>query len=93
MAKNVLKAWLVDNTVTADDKTDKIFSLETTRSIDKGIILDRMVAKNPGVAKQNAWDAVINSIYVSSPKAKRCARLLRIHVWTCLLYTSDAADD
>lgn len=25
MAKNVLKAWLVDNTVTTDDKTDKIF--------------------------------------------------------------------
>ena len=49
MAKNVLKAWLVDNTVTTDDKTDKIFQLETTRSIDKNIILDRMVAKNPGV--------------------------------------------
>ena len=43
MAKNVLKAWLVDNTVTTDDKTDKIFSLETTRSIGKDIILDRMV--------------------------------------------------
>ena len=49
MAKNVLKAWLLDNTVTTDDKTDKIFQLETTRSIDKEIILDRMVAKNPGV--------------------------------------------
>ena len=52
MAKNVLKAWLVDNTVTTDDKTDKIFSLETTRSIDKEIILDRMVAKNPGVRRE-----------------------------------------
>lgn len=49
MAKYVLKAWLVDNTVTTDDKTDKIFSLETTRSIDKSIILDHMVAKNPDV--------------------------------------------
>lgn len=28
MAKNVLRAWLVDNTVTTDDKTDKIFQLE-----------------------------------------------------------------
>ena len=27
MAKNVLKAWPVDNTVTTDDKADKIFSL------------------------------------------------------------------
>ncbi len=52
MAKYVLKAWLVDNTVTTDDKTDKIFSLETTRSIDKDIILDRMVAKNPGVRRE-----------------------------------------
>ena len=52
MAKNVLKAWLVDNTVTTDDKTDKIFQLETTRSIDKEIILDRMVAKNPGVRRE-----------------------------------------
>ena len=42
MAKNVLRAWLVDNTVTTDDKTDKIFQLETTRSIDKNIILDRI---------------------------------------------------
>lgn len=110
MAKNVLKAWLVDNTVTTDDKTDKIFSLETTRSIGKDIILDRMVAKNPGVrretmalgielmeevisealmngesvntglfrgvaqfrgvAKQNAWDSTVNSIYVSLTQGK-----------------------
>ena len=110
MAKNVLGAWLVDNTVTTDDKTDKIFQLETTRSIDKNIILDRMVAKNPGVrretmalgielmeeviaealmngesvntglfrgvaqfrgvAKQNAWNAVTNSIYVSFTQGK-----------------------
>lgn len=122
MAKNVLKAWLVDNTVTTDDKTDKIFQLETTRSIDKEIILDRMVAKNPGVrretmalgielmeevvaealmngesvntglfrgvaqfrgvAKQNAWDAATNSIYVSFrlPRARHFARPLKIHV-------------
>lgn len=110
MAKNVLKAWLVDNTVTTENKTDKIFSLETTRSVDKEIILDRMVAKNPGVrretmalgvelmeeviaealmngesvntglfrgvaqfrgvAKQNAWDAATNSIYVSFTQGK-----------------------
>lgn len=114
MAKNVLRAWLVDNTVTTDDKTDKIFQLETTRSIDKNIILDRMVAKNPGVrretmalgielmeeviaealmngesvntglfrgvaqfrgvAKQNAWNAVTNSIYVSFTQGKTPSR-------------------
>lgn len=52
MAKNVLKAWLVDNTVTIDDKTDKIFQLESTRSLDQNQILDRMMAKNPGVRRE-----------------------------------------
>ena len=51
MAKNILKAWLVDNTVTADDKTDKIFQLESTRTADLAYIIDRMVAKNPGVLR------------------------------------------
>ncbi|HIZ02044.1 MAG TPA: DUF4469 domain-containing protein [Candidatus Bacteroides merdipullorum] len=51
MAKNILKAWLVDNTVTSDDKTDKIFQLESTRTADLTYIIDRMVAKNPGVLR------------------------------------------
>ena len=51
MAKNILKAWLVDNTVTTDDKTDKIFQLESTRTADLTYIIDRMVAKNPGVLR------------------------------------------
>lgn len=51
MAKNILKAWLVDNTVTTDDKTDKIFQLESTRTADLAYIIDRMVAKNPGVLR------------------------------------------
>ena len=46
MAKNTLKTWLVDNTVTTDNKTDKIFPLETTRSVDKTVMLDRMVLLN-----------------------------------------------
>lgn len=51
MAKNILKAWKVDNTVTTDNKTDKIFQLETARSTDLSLILDRMVAKNPGLQR------------------------------------------
>lgn len=52
MAKNILKAWLVDNTVTTDDKTDKIFQLESARSLSEEQILDRMMAKNPGVRRE-----------------------------------------
>ena len=49
MAKNLLKVWMADNTVTTDDKTDKIFVLESTRSVDQRLVLDRMAAKNPGL--------------------------------------------
>ena len=51
MAKNILKAWLADNPVTTDDKTDKIFQLESARTADLTYIIDRMVAKNPGVLR------------------------------------------
>lgn len=49
MAKNLLKVWRADNTVTTDDKTDKIYVLESTRSVDQDFVLNRMFAKNPGL--------------------------------------------
>lgn len=52
MAKNVLKAWMADNTVSMDNKTDKIFVLESTRSVDQNFVLDRMAAKNPGLHRE-----------------------------------------
>lgn len=52
MAKNLLKVWMADNTVTTDDKTDKIFVLESTRSVDQEFVIDRMVAKNPGLHRE-----------------------------------------
>lgn len=58
MAKNLLKVWMADNTVTTDDKTDKIFILETTRSVDQQFVLDRMEAKNPGVHRETMALAV-----------------------------------
>lgn len=52
MAKNLLKVWRADNTLTTDDKTDKIYSLESTRSVDQQFVLDRMAAKNPGLHRE-----------------------------------------
>lgn len=52
MAKNLLKVWMADNTVTTDDKTDKIFVLESTRGVDQSFVLDRMASKNPGLHRE-----------------------------------------
>ena len=58
MAKNLLKVWMADNTITTEDKTDKIFILESTRRVDQQFVLDRMVARNPGVHRETMALAV-----------------------------------
>lgn len=71
MAKNLLKVWMADNTVTTDDKTDKIFVLESTRSIDQSFVLDRMAAKNPGLHREtmsasvNLYHEVISELVMN----------------------------
>lgn len=40
--KNVLKIWLVDNTVTVDNKDDKIGQLESSGNLSLKDILDEM---------------------------------------------------
>ena len=40
--KNVLKIWLVDNTVTVDNKDDKIGQLESSGNLSLQDILDEM---------------------------------------------------
>lgn len=71
MAKNLLKVWMADNTVTTDDKTDKIFVLESTRSVDQDFVLDRMAAKNPGLHREtmamsvNLHNEVISELVMS----------------------------
>lgn len=49
----------MDNAVTTDDKTDKIYSLETTRSVDQEFVLNRILSKNPGLHRE-AVGASIN---------------------------------
>ncbi|MDR0891418.1 MAG: DUF4469 domain-containing protein [Mediterranea sp.] len=52
MTKHVLKGWLTDNSVTVDDKTDKILNLDVTRSVNEDYLLDQMVKKNPGIRRE-----------------------------------------
>lgn len=49
----------MDNAVTTDDKTDKIYSLESTRSVDQQFVLEHMAAKNPGLHPE-AMSASVN---------------------------------
>lgn len=60
MAKNELKAWMVDNTITTDDLTDKIFKLDSTRNVDLDFVLEEMFRLNPSVPRDTQELAVKN---------------------------------
>ena len=47
--KHVLKGWLVDNSVTADDKTDKILRLESAGNLELSDILEAMKQEDTGL--------------------------------------------
>ena len=47
--KNVLKIWLVDNTVTVDNKDDKIGQLESSGNLSLKDILDEMHKEDTGL--------------------------------------------
>ena len=46
--KNILKIWLVDNTVTVDNKDDKIGQLESSGNLSLQDILDEMHKEDTG---------------------------------------------
>lgn len=47
--QNVLKGWLVDNTVTTDNLTDKILQLESAGKADFDDIIDEMLKEDTGL--------------------------------------------
>lgn len=47
--KKVLKGWLADNTVTVDNKTDKILLLESAGSVNLDDIIDEMLKQDTGL--------------------------------------------
>ena len=56
--KRVLKAWLADNTVTADNKTDKILLLESAGSANLDDVLDEMQKEDTGLRPETLAHAV-----------------------------------
>ena len=55
---NVLKGWLADNTVTTDNKDDKILVLESAGSLTEKDILDRMLKEITGLKEETLNHAV-----------------------------------
>lgn len=50
--KKVLQGWLVDNTVTAENKTDKILILKSSGNVSQEDILDMMLKEDTGLRRE-----------------------------------------
>lgn len=57
--QNVLKGWLVDNTVTTDDLNDKILQLESAGSADFDDIIDEMLKEDTGLRIETLTHAIL----------------------------------
>ena len=56
--KHTLKGWLVDNTVTADDKEDKILMLESAGSLTMEDIIEEMKREDTGLRTETLEHAL-----------------------------------
>ena len=65
--QNVLKGWLIDNTVTTDDLNDKILQLESAGKADFDDIIDEMLKEDTGLRIETLRHSV-------SPYPKRIQR-------------------
>ena len=56
--KKVLKGWLIDNSVTTDNKTDKILLLHSTGSLDLDDVLEEMQKQDTGLRPETMRHSV-----------------------------------
>lgn len=49
---NTLKGWLVDNTITTENKDDKILVLESAGNVDINKVYDEMLAQDTGLRRE-----------------------------------------
>ena len=56
--KKVLKGWLIDNSVTADNKTDKILLLHSTGSLNLDDVLEEMQKQDTGLRPETMRHSV-----------------------------------
>lgn len=79
---NVLKGWLADNTVTTDNKDDKILVLESAGSLTEKDILERMMHEITGLKEEtlnHAGPSTTGSLWKASsmatPSTRGCSTL------------------
>ena len=56
--KKVLKGWLIDNSVTTDNKTDKILLLDSAGSLDLDDVLEEMYKQDTGLCPETLRHSV-----------------------------------
>lgn len=56
--EHVLKGWLADNTITTEEKDDKILVLESSGSLTMDDVLDKMIEKYTGLRRETLAHAV-----------------------------------
>ncbi len=66
---NTLKGWLADNTVTTQDKTDKILVLESAGKADSNKVYEEMLAEDTGLRRETI-------VHVTTLYERVCARML-----------------
>ena len=64
---NTLKGWLADNTVTTQDKTDKILVLESAGKADSNKVYEEMLAEDTGLRRETI-------VHVTTLYERVCAR-------------------
>ena len=65
--KTELKGWLADNTVTTDNKEDKILVLESAGNLTLSDVLDEMKKEDTGLRAETLKHAVMSSSELSVP--------------------------
>lgn len=55
---NILKGWLIDNTVTTDDLNDKILQLESAGSANLDDIIDEMIKEDTGLRRETLMHSI-----------------------------------
>ena len=65
---NTLKGWLVDNTITTENKDDKILVLESAGNVDVNKVYDEMLSQDTGLRRETLVHVVSCGVTLTGSK-------------------------